>query len=95
MYAEEDIQAELARARKKFPNWPTDPIHAAAVIAEEAGEVIKAVLEAVYEPHKGSRAKIRGEVLQTMAVCVRFLASFDAKQYEWFHDAQHDQDAEQ
>ena len=84
-----EIQDEVERAMRKFPRWPTDPIHAAAVIAEECGELQKAVLEAVYEPHKGSRPNIRTEAVQTAAMCLRVLASLDA--YEWFHADQHTQ----
>ena len=35
----EDVQAELKRAATKFPTWPTDPIHALAVLGEEYGEL--------------------------------------------------------
>jgi NTP pyrophosphatase (non-canonical NTP hydrolase) len=87
-----DIKAESKRACKKFPHWPTDPIHAAAVIAEECGELQKAVLEAVYEPHKGSRPNIRTEAIQTAAMCIRFIRSLDAEQYEWFHAIRHNQE---
>jgi len=86
-----EIAAEVARAMRKFPRWPTDPIHAAAVIAEECGELQQAVLEAVYEPHKGSRPNIRTEAIQTAAMCLRFLASMNA--YVWFHAEQHTQNA--
>jgi NTP pyrophosphatase (non-canonical NTP hydrolase) len=86
-----EIQAEVERAMRKFPRWPTDPIHAAAVIAEECGELQKAVLEAVYEPYKGSRPNIRTEAVQTAAMCLRFIASLD--DYEWFHAKQHPQNA--
>lgn len=32
------IGHELESAKKKFPEWPTDKIHAAAIVAEECGE---------------------------------------------------------
>lgn len=82
-----DVLAEIARAIKKFPKWPTDPLHAAAIIAEECGELQKSVLEAVYEPHKGSRDNIKAEAVQTAAMCLRFIASID--KYEWFSCKQH------
>jgi hypothetical protein len=31
------VLAELDRATRKFPTWPTDPLHAVAVLGEEAG----------------------------------------------------------
>lgn len=85
------IQQEVERAMRKFPRWPTDPIHAAAIIAEECGELQKATLEAVYEPHKGSRPNIRTEAVQTAAMCLRFIASLD--EYEWFQSKQHPQNS--
>ena len=85
----DEAVVEMKRAMRKFPQWPTDPIHAATVIAEESGELQKSVLEAVYEPHKGSKSNIRTEAIQTAAMCLRFLASFD--KYEWFNNKQHTQ----
>ena len=35
------IEEELIRARDKFPKWPVDPIHAAAIVSEEAGELVQ------------------------------------------------------
>ena len=89
----QEIQAELERATRKFPTWPNDPIHAAAVIAEECGELQKAVLEAVYEPHKESRWNIRAEAIQTAAMCLRFIASLDENAYLWGPSKQHVQNA--
>lgn len=68
------IAAEVARAMAKFPTWPKDPLHAVAVVGEEAGELTKAVLQAVYEPHKSTMDDAYAEALQTGAMAVRFLA---------------------
>ena len=86
---ESEIRNEVERAMKKFPTWPTDPIHAVAVIVEEVGELQKAVLQAVYEPNKGSRPNIRAEAIQAGAMCYRFLMSLD--KYEYYHAKQHEQ----
>lgn len=75
------IQEEVERAMRLFPEWPTDPVHAAAIVAEECGELQKAVLEAVYEPHKMSRNNVPIEAVQTAAMCIRFLACID--RYSW------------
>ena len=48
------IEAEVLKATEKFPTWPTDPLHALAVLGEEYGELTKAVLQVTYEPHKAS-----------------------------------------
>ena len=37
-----EVMAEVARATQKFPTWPTDPLHALAVLGEEFGELTKA-----------------------------------------------------
>lgn len=68
-----DILAELQRAGAKFPTWPVDPIHAATVVGEEAGEILKETLQAVYEPHKGTMDHARAEAIQTAAMAIRFV----------------------
>lgn len=74
--------AELARAVRKFPTWPTDPLHAVAVLGEEFGELTKAVLQSVYEPHKVTPGEVRTEAVQTAAMALRFLQSLDVYTYE-------------
>lgn len=65
---------ELRRAENKFPDWPADPIHAAAILAEECGELQKAVLQWVYE--QGSSNEIYKEGEQVIAMGIRFLKNF-------------------
>ena len=89
-----EIRLEIERARKKFPRWPNCPIHAASVVVEEAGELAKEANQCVYEPAKGSRENLRAEAIQTAAMCVRFIQSLDAKEYEFFHSNWHDQSAQ-
>ena len=74
-----DILEELESAAKKFPEWPTDPIHAAAVIAEEAGEAVKESLQLTYEPEKrgASVFALKIELRHTAAMAIRALASAD------------------
>lgn len=83
------VRAELERAVSKFPTWPTDPLHASGVVQEEAGELAKAVLQAVYEPHKSSPDDARSEAVQTAAMAIRWIASADI--YDWTPGAQHEQ----
>ena len=59
------VLSELRRAIVKFPTWPTDPLHALAVLGEEFGELTKAMLQLTYEPHKSSAEEVRKEALQT------------------------------
>ena len=38
------IFSEVERAEKLHPDWPTSPIHQAAIVTEEAGELLQASL---------------------------------------------------
>lgn len=63
------VSSEIALAQDKFPAFPTDPIHATAIVGEEAGESIQASLQAVYEDKGIDR--IKEELIQTAAMCAR------------------------
>ena len=67
----DEIQQELERAEKKHPNYPNDMFQQLAIMQEEAGEVTKAVLQYHYEG--GTLEDIREELVQTAAMCMRFL----------------------
>lgn len=77
----EEVINEVAKATQKFPTWPNDPIHAVAVLGEEYGELNKAVLQLVYEPHKSTAEDVKEEAIQTAAMAIRFLLSLDAYEY--------------
>lgn len=62
---------ELGRAKSKFPTWPDDPLHAVAVVNEEAGELTRAVLQWAYEG--GDVENVQKEAVQTAAMAIRFL----------------------
>lgn len=83
------VRKEIERATAKFPTWPTDPLHACGVVQEESGELAKAVLQAVYEPHKSTPEDVATEAFQTAAMAIRFLASMD--RYDWKPGEQHEQ----
>jgi len=88
-----EIQVEIDRAVRKFPKWPTDPLHALAVLGEEYGELNKAVLQLTYEPHKpgSSVQEVRKEAIQTAAMAMRFVMSLD--RYKYGECEQHHQGA--
>ena len=65
------IAEECDIACTKFPHWPHDNIHRAAIVAEEAGELIQAALQSNYEKHKYS--DMTTEAVQTGAMALRFL----------------------
>lgn len=76
------VYSELKRAIEKFPTWPTDPLHAIAVLGEEFGELTKDVLQMSYEPGKTNAENVRKEAIQTAAMALRFVASLDAYIYK-------------
>lgn len=82
---------ELDRATAKFPTWPTDPLHAVAVLGEEFGELVKALLQFTYERHKTSMEEVRTEAIQTAAMALRLAMSLDV--YEFAPCVQHHQAA--
>ena len=85
-----EVLRELERATAKFPTWPTDPLHALAVLGEEFGELTKEAVQLVYEPHKTSPEAFRKEAVQTAAMALRFVASLD--RYEPEPGVQHHQE---
>jgi NTP pyrophosphatase (non-canonical NTP hydrolase) len=87
----DQIRAEVVRATMKFPTWPSDPLHALAVLGEEYGELTKAMLQLTYEPHKTSAAEVREEAIQTAAMALRLAMSLD--RYEYQQSPQHEQDS--
>ena len=66
-----DILDELNRAIVKYPEWPDDIIHQAAIVTEEAGELIRAALNHSY--HDDSIEEVKKEAIQTAAMAIRFL----------------------
>jgi len=75
----EEILKEMHRAEVLHPNWPTDPVHAAAILSEEAGEVVKAVNNIV-EKHLDD-SDYRTEAIQCGAMCLRFLKNLE--KFDW------------
>jgi hypothetical protein len=66
-----DIRRELSRACVKHRAWPSDGIHAAAIVAEEAGELVQAALQKRYEGLDDDRDV--SEAIQTAAMAIRLL----------------------
>lgn len=85
----EEILSEVRRANHLYPTWPTDPLHALAVLGEEYGELTKAVLQRTYEPNKTSLNQVREEAIQTAAMAIRFAMSLN--QYQYISCPQHSQ----
>ena len=67
-----EVMAELTRAKRKFPGWPADDlVECAAIVGEEAGELIRAALH--HKNEGGTVEDCDKEAIQTIAMCVRFL----------------------
>ena len=77
------LLAELDRAERLHPQWPDDEVHAAAIVAEEAGELVQAALNHHYHRPKNSdpyvldAEKMRTEAIHTGAMALRFLINMD------------------
>lgn len=69
------LRDELMRAREQHPRWPRDVIHQAAIVQEEAGELIQAALDVTYDG--ASRSRLREEAVQVGAMALRFLAHLE------------------
>jgi len=69
------ILEELNNAEKLHPKWPKDPIHAAAIVGEESGELTRACLRWVYE--MGEHEDMETEAIHTAATAIRFLLNIE------------------
>jgi hypothetical protein len=71
------VDKELESAKSHYPWWPTDAVHAGAIVAEESGELTQATLDHTYKHlnHKGVDTidRMRKEAVQTAAMAIRFL----------------------
>ena len=71
------ILEALDGAEKKFPAFPIDPIHAAAIVEEEVGELMQATLQATYEDKTDLNKQSKTEAIHTGAMAIRFLVNLD------------------
>ena len=79
------IFSEVERAEKLHPDWPTNPIHQAAIVTEEAGELLQASLN--HNEHKGSKKEMITEAIHTTASVIRFLKNINEESAdESFHN---------
>ena len=75
----QEVELELRKAKKKFPNWPDHVAAQAGIVCEEAGELMQACLQYKYERSKdesteyGQKELMRKEAVQTAATAIRFL----------------------
>ena len=70
-----DIEQEVKRAKKIHPFFPLDAVGRCSIMAEEAGEAVKAANQLVWED--GNRENLKIELTQTAAMCVRILEAME------------------
>jgi len=70
---------ELNRATEKWPGWPQCPLHAAAVVATEAGELQQAAMKHTY--CWGRDDHMLAEAIQVAATAIRFIHAYEAGHY--------------
>lgn len=74
------VLQEMRAAQAKHPNWPTDNVKRAAIVMEEAGELI---CEANHlDEGKGSLKDLKAECIQLVAVGLRMLDAINGDQHE-------------
>jgi hypothetical protein len=73
------ILKELKAAKKKHPSWPVHIVARAAIVSEEAGELVREALiykyESTEEQQEECMKRMEKEAIQTAATCIRFLES--------------------
>lgn len=65
------IISELDKARVKHPIFPTDIVHCAGILVEEAGETMQAALNVTY--HGGKMRDFKEELGHSGAMAIRNL----------------------
>ncbi|MFZ1871929.1 MAG: hypothetical protein WAU54_03925 [Chania sp.] len=66
-----DMIVEYHSAVGQHTNWPTDAVHAAAILGEESGETLQAALNFHYG--NGDADSMVEEAIQTGAMAIRFI----------------------
>ena len=85
-----DAKAETHQARTKFPWWPISPLYGAAIVAEEAGELLQACNNHYWDQKGGGMEAIYKELVQLVAMCIRFYTeSIVRGEYESSNDSGH------
>jgi hypothetical protein len=75
-----EVVDELKKAKRKFPQWPVHIVARAAIVGEEAGELIRASLHHKYESKNAEQEsewmkEMEKEAIQCAAMCIRFIES--------------------
>ena len=71
----DEMVEELQRAEFKHPVWPKNQLRQTAIVSGEAGEAMQASLHVA--EGRGDMGKLREEIIQTGAMCIRWLINND------------------
>lgn len=71
------IATEMARADQLHGPLSTDPVRAAAILGEEAGEVLAAALGVTRQPPEDTESHLREELVQVAATAIRMLETLN------------------
>jgi hypothetical protein len=66
------VARELEKAKAKH-RWPKDIVHAAAIVSEESGELVKEALH--ISEGTGDWSLVNKEAIQTIATCIRLICN--------------------
>ncbi len=72
------VFAEVERAENIHPAWPCDPVKAAALCAEECGELVRACND--YDESRGSKKPMVTEAIHAAATAIRFLKNINEEE---------------
>ena len=70
---------ELDRAEELYPQWPADLVHQAAIVTEEAGELLQASNDVRWQQGDSTLADVRDEAIQTIAMALRLLINLNGE----------------
>ena len=73
-----NIMAEVTRAETIHPAWPRDPVKAAALCAEECGELVRACND--FDESRGSKKPMVTEAIHAAATAIRFLKNINEEE---------------
>ena len=77
-----DITQELLRAEELHPSWPSDPVHAVAILVEEVGEAMREAIDIKLANKDAAKARLDTELVQAGAMCLRALLNLRAEAHK-------------
>ncbi len=69
------VFAEIERAETLHPAWPRDPVKACSLLAEEAGEAVRACN--TFDETRTGKKEIITETIHTAATAIRLLKNIE------------------